>query len=140
MKKSIKVLFTVGILGLVMLLGSCADLFDTVAQATSLYDSTFKATVASSGSNTTIEITFKSENINGNFQLDVKVGNTSQSNYRWNLDPEDLKGERDVIIYYNDTPQGHLAPNGVLPTTLTPRSTFNFAQASVTTNTTFQKQ
>ncbi|MBO4319285.1 MAG: hypothetical protein J5857_02325 [Treponema sp.] len=128
MKKSIKVLFTAGILGLVMALTSCASLLDAVGgamtQAASLYDKTFTYQ--------NVELTFRSESADGYIKLDVRVNGSTPSGYSWNLDNEDLSGERDVIIYLNGTTRlGRLTPNSLIPTTLTANGSINIGGITV---------
>ena len=142
MKKSIKVLFTVGILGLVMVLGSCKDLWDTVEEAAYLTNSAFTATGSlSNGSTAQVRITFKSDSSTDNHSLlNVLANNEILTGYSWELDPEDLEGARDVIIH-NGTRSLRLHTDVVSPRTLTVmNNSFAFGDVTVSQNTVLNKQ
>lgn len=129
MKKSVKCLLAVFLIAVGLGLTSCASLLDAVGgavtQGASMYDKTFSASV----NGTRVALTFVNESADGRIKLNVNVGGSSIPNYTWNLDNEDLEGERDVILYQGGTEAGRLTPNSLLPTTLT--ATYNFTLGGI---------
>lgn len=145
MKKTSKILFVTFLLSIVLALTSCADLLEAVGgamtQAAGLKDQTFTAKV--SGKN--ISMTFIFEDIPGTdvYQLNLTVDGRNCTGYGWQLDTNDLEGTRDVFIYKNpsnhtDPILGRLTPNALLPTALTPYSSFTLEGANVTTTDVFR--
>ncbi len=132
MKKSVKCLLAVFLIAVGLGLTSCASLLDAVGgavtQGASMYDKTYSASV----NGTTVAFTFVNESTDGRIKLTISVGGSTYSNgYSWNLDNEDLEGERDVILYQNGAEFGRLTPNSLLPTSLTARYSFTVGGISI---------
>ena len=131
MKKSVKCLVTVFLIAVGLAFTSCASLLDAVGgavtQAASMYDKTFSASI----NGRTVALTFRNESVDGRIKLDVNVNGSYSSGYSWNLDNEDLEGERDVIIYLNGAVVGRLSPNALLPTYLTAGNSFTISGITI---------
>ena len=122
MKKSVKILVTAILVGLAVVMTSCAGLTSSLAEAGNLNGRTYVTTLAGG---TSVRFNFLMESGKHNYVLNVYINGVQDYEYEWMLDPgENDFNAKDIKIYRNsgdvDTEViGILRPDDVNPQHLT---------------------
>ena len=153
MRKTVKVLVAVFMLGLVASLTSCMEMAEAVVgsmtQAAFMYDVTYNAKTASGKK---VEFKFNNSNLSGRFKLNVWVNGKAVDNdgYTWMLEgvyQDGKKTDIDNVIIYQVTPSENdsdtkiatLKADSAAPTSLTVEETFKVGSETISKGTVFNR-
>lgn len=153
MRKTVKVLITVFMLGLVASLTSCMEMAEAVVgsmtQAAFMYDVTYNAKTASGKK---VEFKFNNSNLSGRFKLNIWIDGKAVDNdgYTWMLEGVYQDGKKtdidNVNIYKvssnaneSDSKIAVLKADSAAPTVLTVEETFKIGSETISKGTVFNR-
>lgn len=147
MRKTVKVLVAVFVLGLVASLTSCMEMAEamvgSMSQTAYLFDVTYNAKTSSGKK---VELKFNNSNLAGRYKLNVWIDGKAVDNdgYTWSLSNENMNGADNVNIYevtdVNHTVQiSKLKPNEVAGNSLTVEETFKIGSETISKGTVFNR-
>ena len=147
MRKTVKVLVTVFMLGLVASLTSCMEFAEamvgSMSQTAYLFDVTYTAKTSSGKK---VELKFNNSNLEGRYKLNAWIDGKSVDNdkYTWSLSNENMNGADSVYIYQINEQGSHvkissLKPNEVAGNNLTVEETFKIGSETISKGTIFTR-